>query len=332
MASLSAWLNKETLLGNIPLLAQLELTWRCHLSCEHCYLPSKRPSNELSTFEWRRVLDELSVLGCLSIVFTGGEPLLRNDLLELCKYASKKNFEIRIFSSGLGVKADLIKKMWPFNISKFEISFYGRPQIHDAITKVIGSQNASLAAARAIKKSGFRVKLKIPLMKRLINEIDYIIKLAEKEKFEYAFDPVLTITSDGNKANLKRRLSYTELKKALHKAKLDFACDKDVEDIDLSSPVCGAGRNTININPYGDVLPCLQLGVKIGNIRKQSLRDIWSKSRWLIDWRKKTMADLHACRGCKYLKFCSRCPGISLQEKGNIDEPYTLACMLAKNF
>ncbi|OGS12678.1 MAG: hypothetical protein A2234_07865 [Elusimicrobia bacterium RIFOXYA2_FULL_58_8] len=334
--SIAARLNRLTLLENIPLGAQLELTYRCPLNCGHCYLPQTKPGaaaalkRELSTGEWRKTLKELKKLGTMSLVLTGGEPLLRSDLPALCRSATKLGFEIRIFSSGAGLTGVLARALRATNVSRFELSFYGRPAVHDAITGVTGSCFKTLAAARLLKKAGFKVKLKTPVMKANAGELKHITRLAKKYGFDRSFDPVLTIASDGEASNLARRLPAVRLAALL--------ADPDINPVEKNyfpspapdSPPCGAGRNTVSINPYGDVFPCLQLGVKLGNLRKRPLGDIWKNNKWLKQWRKITAADIKACRNCADLAFCSRCPGVSLLEAGGTHKPYKTACVMAR--
>jgi len=333
--SLAARLNRLTLLNNIPLSAQLELTYKCGLVCVHCYLPAVSRAGagagkELTAKEWRKVLVQLKKLGCLSLVLTGGEPLLRKDLPALCRRATRLGFEIRIFTSGLGLTRALVEALRGTNVSGFELSFYGRPAVHDGITGVKGSCLRTLAAAKLLKKAGFKIKLKTPIMKATAGELKYIARLAKINGFERSFDPVLTIASDGDLANLKLRLQGGKLAALLKDPVINPVEANEHGSPAADSPVCGAGRNTISINPYGEVFPCLQLGVKLGNCRQQSLAAIWKNNKWLEEWRKTTVSDIKACRNCADLDFCSRCPGVSLLETGDIAKPYKTACLMAK--
>jgi len=333
--SLAASLNRVTLNKNIPLSAELELTYRCLQRCEHCYLPqtlgraeaSKEP--ELSTPEWGKVLLQLKGLGCMFLVLTGGEPLLRRDLAAICRRATKLGFEIKIFTTGCGLTRALIESLRSTNVSRFELSFYGRPAVHDAVTGVKGSGLRTLAAARELKAAGFRVKFKTPIMKRTAGELKYISALAAKNGFERSFDPLLTIANDGEASNLLRRVPSRGLKALLK--------DRSVNPVDgggdnppaVASPVCGAGCNSLSINPYGEVFPCLQLPVKLGSIRGSSLGAIWTGAPWLKKWRKVSVSDIKGCRSCADIDFCSRCPGVSLLEAGDINKPYRTACEIA---
>ena len=167
-SEIPAKLNALTLGLSIPVSVTLELTRRCPLSCRHCYLPETRgrsgPARELSTAQWEKILRQLAEAGGLYLVFTGGEPLLRPDLARLCRRAKELKFDVRVFSTGLGLKREKALELKEAGVSGFEISFYGKSVLHDAVTGRKGSFRSSLAAARLLKSSGLAVKIKVPLM------------------------------------------------------------------------------------------------------------------------------------------------------------------------
>jgi radical SAM protein with 4Fe4S-binding SPASM domain len=302
----------------------------------HCYLPQTSgraktvPLRELSTEEWEKVMLQLKGMGCLFLVLTGGEPLLRPDLAALCRRATKLGFAIKIFTSGAGLTRGLMAGLRGTNVSRFELSFYGPPHIHDPITGIKGSGLRALAAARALKKAGFRVKLKTPVMKATVGELGYIAALARKNGFEYAFDPTLTLANDGERSNLSRRAGDRELEALLTDPVLNPVENNASSTPAADSPVCGAGHNTVCVGPYGDIYPCLQLQIKLGNLRKKSLRRIWDSTPWLKKWRNTAVSDIKECASCADIEFCSRCPGVSLLEEGDIGKPYKTACATAK--
>ena len=127
----SAKLNNLSLEHCVPVSVIAELTRRCPLSCLHCYLPETRgrakAAGELNTAQWKDILEQLARAGALYLAFTGGEPLLRPDLPELCRRAKELHFDIRVFSTGLGLTAELAGELRAAGVSVFELSFYGRP-------------------------------------------------------------------------------------------------------------------------------------------------------------------------------------------------------------
>jgi len=340
----SARLNAVTLERNIPVSVTIELTRRCPLACVHCYLPETRgrvrPASELTTSQWKQILVQLAAAGTLYLVFTGGEPLLRSDLEEICAHAKKLNFDVRVFSTGLGLDKERALGLKKYGVSGFDISFYGRPAVHDEVTGIKGSFGRSLAAARLLKKAGIKIKMKTPLMKKNLAQASWLRAMAKREGFKISFDPVITAANDGDASALNLRLSGPQLTKAV---KLYGAAPKVSGAAPKAGPrgvtrpysppfdfLCGAGRNVCAVGPSGDLYPCLQLQLALGNLTRRSFPDIWKNAPWLKKWRRAGAKDLKDCAGCADIEFCSRCPGISLVEEGDIFAPNESACAIAK--
>lgn len=272
---------------------------------------------------------QLAGAGGLYLVFTGGEPLLRPDLARLCSFAKKLNFDVRVFSTGIGLARRRALELKRAGVSAFEISFYGRPEIHDGITGAKGSYAQSLAAARLLKKTGIKVKIKTPLTRANFSQAAFLRGLAKREGFGIAFDPVITAANDGDRSALALRLGQKELVRAvkLLGGSEQAAAPEPSPAMDL---ICGAGRNVCALGPDGTLYPCLQLPVKLGELRKKSFASVWKASAWLKRWRRAGEKDVKACAGCQDAAFCSRCPGVSLVEEGDLFAPNAPACALAR--
>jgi radical SAM protein with 4Fe4S-binding SPASM domain len=350
VSDIAARLNEVTLVKNIPAAVTVELTRRCPLACAHCYLPETRgragvrAGRELTTAQWKKVLDQLARAGSLYLVFTGGEPLLRTDLAELCRYAKSLNFDVRVYSSGIGLARDLAAGLRRAGVSAFEISFYGRAPVHDAVTGLKGSFRKSLDSALMLKKAGINVRLKTPLMKNNFSERGWLERLAKKRGFGIAFDPVIAPGNDGDRSNLSLRLNGPQLVRVV--AEMDNGPSgtgggggPDTQAHSSTPPhfhattmdfFCGAGRNAASVDPYGNLSPCLQMPVRLGNLLRTPFKKIWRSSPWLKKWRALRNKDLEECRVCPKLALCNRCPGVSLIEEGSPLAPNAPACAMAE--
>ncbi|MCG2725756.1 MAG: radical SAM protein [Elusimicrobia bacterium] len=335
---ISSKLTEISLNKNIPLIGTLELTYQCPLKCVHCYLPQTRgrlpvfAKKELSTDDWKKILRQLRKAGCLYIVFTGGEPLLRKDLAQLCEYAAKLNFSVKIFSTGFDLTEDLLKKLKDCSIASFEMSFYGKKNAHNRVTGNKNSFDRTLEAAKRIAASGIAVKLKSPLMRENFRDIKYIMDVCKKYGFNYSFDPIIAPANDGDKSNIKYRITKTQMGKLFKIPELNLSQECKAADIkeEAQDFFCGAGKNVFGINPYGEVYPCLQIPISLGNLKKRTFDEIWKKSLWLKKWRNLKIKDLKECVNCEYLSSCNRCPGLSLVEDGNLMGHSGIACDIAK--
>lgn len=328
--SLLAGLNRASLEKNIPLTAVVEITRRCPLSCAHCYLPETRgraaAAGELSSRQWLGIFRELAGLGSMNLVLTGGEPLLRRDLPGIAAGASRLGFGVTVFTTGLPVSAAKLRALRAAGVAAFELSFYGRPGVHDAVTGLPGSQARTLAAAILMKKTGFKVKLKCPLMSINSGEAAYIMSTAKKSGFEFAFDITLAPANDGDRSALAFKLPAARLNKILKLPALRPEPNHEGVAGDL---ICGAGRNTVALAPDGTVYPCLQLPLPLGSAAREPLPVIWKRSGWLRWWRSRTRRHVKTCRACRLWNVCSRCPGLALLEDGDMMGPSSQACRAA---
>ncbi len=345
--TVSERLFEKTLRHSVPLTAVLELTRNCPLACMHCYLPETggraevKKKEELSAGEWKSVLDSLVQAGCLSIVFTGGEPLSRKDFTEIYLYARESAFDVRLFTSGWGLTektADIIART---GISRVEISVYGREKLHDKITGKTGSFRVSVKAASAFKKRGVKVKLKCPLMKENAGQRGFVIELAKINGYEFGFDGMLAPANDRDKNIVTHRMTGRQARSVLRDARLsDGASASGINSSrpalrrpgsqDIRQIICSAGRNICAINPYGEIYPCLQLPVSAGNVRERDFCDIWNNSRELKKIRAMRFDGLKQCPVCFLRKICGRCPGFAMLEDGDISGPSKAACNMAR--
>ena len=110
-----------------PFRGQIELTYRCNLNCIHCYCKGIE-DKELTTEEWKKILDVLQKEGCLHLCFTGGEPLIRDDFLEIYSYAKTKGFIITLFTNGQALTAKIINYLVKSPPMAIEITLNGITQ------------------------------------------------------------------------------------------------------------------------------------------------------------------------------------------------------------
>jgi radical SAM protein with 4Fe4S-binding SPASM domain len=320
---------------NIPLYALIELTHRCNLRCCHCYLPSNESLDELSTDQFKEILDQMADAGTLFITFSGGEVFLRDDFFEIATYARKKNFAISILTNGTLIDegvADRIRSLYPLSV---EISIYGaNSNLHDGITGVKGSFDKSINAIRLLKERDMRIKIKTPLMKQNFDRYKKIISLADKLKVRYEFDPAICPKLDGSHMPLEYRLGEHELLKIFSEPLLNPEIieinEEKFHPRDQSEfLMCGAGKTTCVISPDGDIYPCIVLRIPLGNLREQTFSEIWlsSENRKI---RGINFQDLRVCTHCDLLAYCNRCPGIALLEDGDIFGPAGFFCKMAE--
>jgi len=304
-----------------------EVTHRCNLGCEHCYLtegPVGRPRpvrQELSLEEIGPVLDQLAEAGCLFLTFSGGEVFMRRDFLQIVAHARSRGFSVTVFTTGTLLTPERAAELADLHPLSVEVSIYSaRPEIHDRVTRIPGSHARSLRALRLLKEHGVIILIKSPLMNLNSGEYHGIVGLAEELGAGYAFDPLLVPCRDGNPGPVNLSLDREQMRAFFSDPVLAKEFFQPVKCLpQKGEEICATGRRTCLISPYGDLFPCGVHPIPAGNLREKSFHEIWTGSPLLKDLRTKTVEDL---RGEAKAAGGFRCSALALIENGDFLGPF----------
>lgn len=319
----------------IPLNAMIELTYRCNVDCVHCYCqhldePKVRP--ELTTQEWLSVVDQLAEMGTLNLTITGGEIFMRPDFWEIAFHAKKRHFAITLFTNGTMITekvADRLKELRPMSI---EMSLlHSEEAKHDLLAKKQGSYKRILRSAKLLKERNLSFVLKTSLLKQNVNKVSEIYDLgmsagARKVTFSTTTAP----RNDGSLSPFATAPSLQELKEYFLMDKpLKWEVKPEVpQEVAEGRGTCGAATTSIALNPYGDILPCIQLFIAFGNVKEKSIREAWENPPPALQGvrQHQTYGSLPECNGCELISYCNRCHGLAMLETGRWDSKYKQAC------
>lgn len=332
MPDLTDWLFQKSVALHIPLSVHIDLTMRCNERCVHCYrVIERRP--ELTTQEWKALLDDVARVGTLYLTFSGGEVFLRKDLFELIEHARGLHFDVRLKSNALLVTPETAARLRALGVRQVDISIYSHePTVHDWVTKVPGSLERSLEGAVLLRDAGITVKLNCPLMKQNVGQYREIRALAERLGVLWGFDPMITAKNDGDASPVALRITRKDLKQVLQDPLLNpdagrpAPADCPPHRPNLDEIPCGASHNACYISAYGDVMPCVALPVACGNVRDEPFEHIWHRSPEMVRVRAIRIRDLHTCSSCAASRYCARCPGQALLEGGDLYGPSPANC------
>lgn len=322
----------------IPLSGSLELTLRCNLRCVHCYVAhapeAKAGQAELTSREIDTILGQVMDEGCLWLLLTGGEPLLRPDWTEIYLSAKKRGFVATLFTNGTLLTpqlADLLAEWRPFAV---EITLYGRTQeTYERVTGVPGSFARCMRGIELLLERDVPLRLKTMAMTLNKHELGDIKAFAESLGVSYRFDPMM---NGGlvDRSPLAYRLSPEEV------VALDLAdprrsqgwrdfCDRfrDVRADDRYLFVCGAGLTSFHIDPYGQLSACLIARTPEYDLRRGSFREGWRD--FLAGVRYQAPTPTYQCGRCELLSLCGQCPGWAQLEHGNPEAPVEFLCQVA---
>ncbi|KIZ36644.1 MULTISPECIES: pyrroloquinoline quinone biosynthesis protein PqqE [Stutzerimonas stutzeri subgroup] len=280
-----------------PLWLLAELTYRCPLQCPYCSNPLDfaRTHEELSTAEWIEVFRQAREMGAAQLGFSGGEPLVRQDLAELIEAARGLGYYTNLITSGIGLTEEKIASFAEAGLDHIQISFQAADE--EVNNLLAGSKKAfahKLEMARAVKKHGYPMVLNFVTHRHNIDNIDQIIRLCIE--LEADFVELATCQFYGwaelNRAGLlpsKEQLVRAEritnewrdkLAAENHPCKLIFVTPDYYEERPKAC-MNGWGNLFLDITPDGTALPChsaRQLPVEFPNVREHSIEHIWRHS------------------------------------------------------
>ncbi len=300
----------------------LELTYRCNLDCFYCYNDTRRTGVPLGLPRYLELLRELRELGVLHLTLSGGEPLAHPDFFAIGAAARNLGFAVRVKSNGHALRGRMALRLRnevdPFVV---DLSIHGAAAAtHDRQTRVAGSFDRLMNNLKELRASRLRLKLNCTVTRWNEHEIEKIWELARELGLPVAFNTAVSPRDDGDASPLAiapTRQGLLALWRFLD-ARAGEVEQRAREGDELSSfpdtgKNCGAGSSSLTVDPYGDVLPCVQWRRPVGNLHRESIREIWTDSAELRRVREITTAAAATARaiereGGAPIDFC---PGAS---------------------
>ena len=327
---------QKTWRDNLLFSVLLELTYRCNLDCFFCYNDLGLQGEPLATADYLRFFDDLRAMEVMNLTFSGGEPLAHPDFLRLGARARELGFVVRIKSNGHALRGELARRVRdeidPFLI---EVSLHGATAAtHDRQTRVPGSFERLQANLREMLGLGLRVKINSTLTAWNEGELEGMLAMADGLGLRIQLDPEVTPRDDGGREPLAVsaseagvaelfRLQAERARRASSGSPAPLASSIARGGDDGTVPAgpgkhCGAGSAGIAVDPFGNVYPCVQWRRPVGNLHRQSIREIWTGSRDLAEVRDLTVqvkerVDAYGPRG----PLLSFCPGAAATRTGD---------------
>ena len=317
--------------------ACLELTYRCNEKCIHCFIDDAPPDDrlELNFEDYKNILQQLRALGCIYLLVTGGEPSLKSCFMDVCSYAKDLGFIVNIYTNGLNISDELFEKMAALKPNSISVSMYGGDaQTHDAVTQIKGSFDKTLNTVLKLKCAGIDTFIKCSVLKNNFDNIEKLFKLGSLLGIDVTPSLLVTDThnlQDRKSLALDTKGEYEEFYEMY--SKYDFKAPVDFSQVkrNIDERVCAAGQYTLSIAPDGNVYPCNSFPLKLGNVRKNKIKDIWENSAELQELRKFKFRSLSPeCGECEYSSACAVCLGASYIENDKKLMPCRTTCMAAK--
>ena len=265
--------------------------WHCNQKCVHCYAAGQALSDEeeLTTDEWKKILDICRSVGIPQVTFTGGEPTMREDLFELISHA--RWFISRLNTNGIRLTPEYCRKLHEAELDSVQITFYSADlQVHD---RLVGAPrfNETLAGIRNALAGGLSVSINTPLCTLNRDYVKTLELLHELGVIYVTCSGLITTGSAAEPASESLQLKSKELEEILREAvgychengmEIAFTSpgwlpEQIFEELNIPSPSCGACLSNMAVTPGGNVVPCQSWlsDAPLGNMLTDDWKEIW---------------------------------------------------------
>lgn len=296
-------LHKSAKDNGYLLRVMFELTYRCNFRCRHCYIPqSYFRYGELKTESIFSILDQLAEAGCFYLGFTGGEPFIREDIMDILWYAKRKGFEIIIHTNGSLIDKKRVDELSDIHPNKIDITIPAMSRhIFENITQASGSYEKVFRAISSLRDKGVGLGLKTCVLRENEVEIKKIQEFAASLGVMYRLGHVLFPCLDGSKEPYRYRAGQVMYAKRMVR---DCAMDRHQETLFR----CGVGVSQAAISPLGELKMCLMIQSPLYKIGESSLKDCWEKLKKMVKDIDINLDREYSCSGCNLKGYCRWCP------------------------
>ena len=315
------------------------ITRLCNLKCTHCYLPAGfvdtdefpqgyHRESELTQSECFRVIDEIAEINPhILLILTGGEPLLRPDILEISKYASDTGFLVVMGTNGVLLNDEVVEKMQKHGVAGAGLSIDSiQPSQHDKFRGMPGAWKATMNGVEALKRAHLDFLVQTSVTQWNYNEIPEIVEFTYQigakvlnlyflvrtgrgktvmdispAQYEKMLDTMFKLQKDYIGKMLIAAKCAPHYKRVIYEQQSDSAFLQG-----YPSGTCPCGIYYCRISPEGELTPCPYLPVSVGNLKEQSFAKLWNDSDTFHELRNRTLLE-GKCGICEFKEVCGGC-------------------------
>ena len=320
------------------------MTTRCNLRCVHCYNRSGERAAEkgLTTAEAEALIDDLAGIRVPVLLFSGGEPVLREDLFHLGEYATARGVRAVLSTNGTLITPDVAAALARAQFQYVGVSIDGLGSTHDAFRGRDGAFEDAWAGIRAAQAEGLRTGVRFTVTRENVGDLGGVLAraveegvdrfclyhlvysgrgsdLAEqdlsreqrREMIEWLMDETEELHRQGRQIEILTTDNHAD-GVLLHRriASRDPGRAAEVLELLMMHGGCSAGRKFANVDAAGEVHACQFWGHEsLGNVRERPFSQIWSDrhSRVLADLRQSQQLLKGRCGACTYRAYCGGC-------------------------
>ena len=333
------------------------ITKRCNLACSHCYINAgSGGGEELSLDEAKRFMADLAEMKVPLLMFTGGEPLLRNDIWQLAEFAQELGLKTALSTNGTLITKEIAAKIKTMGIEYVGVSLDGaREETHDSIRNQPGSFQKAVRGLQNCVEAGIRTGIRVTITRDNYREVESLIELTHELKIPRFCVYWLVPSGRGREVYEKQiepeeafQIFDTLFQKAgeLNEEEMEIlTVDAPQDGIYLLNKMketgspeyenaltllhyrgdsCSAGDRVANVDPAGNVYPCQFMQreeFNIGTIRERKFSELWTdvNNSLLTAFRNKASLLKGKCASCEYKELCGGgCRIRAYSQKGDL--------------
>ncbi|MFQ6112016.1 MAG: TIGR04053 family radical SAM/SPASM domain-containing protein [Nitrospinota bacterium] len=340
-----------------PRLVAWESTRACRLACVHCRASAQPEPDprELTTEEALRLVDEIAEVARPIFIVSGGDPLLRADVFDVCSHARDKGFKVVMSPSGTDLNPEIVARLKASGVTGLSISLDGScPEVHDSFRQVPGAFERTVAGIGAARGGGLPFQINTTVTRRNMEDLPAMFRRAVELGAETWDVFMLVPTGRGKVEDRVSGEEYEEILRWVYQVSreapihIKVTCGPHYKRVSRemarsegrregvgrgralgagkgrkpgAGPLswtrgCMAGDGFCFISHLGDVCPCGYFPIPAGNIRESSFRDIYYNSKLFKELRDYSLLE-GRCGVCEYKKLCGGCRARALAVTGS---------------
>ena len=294
----------------------------CNMYCDHCYRDAGcKAEEELSTAEAKTLLEQIARAGFKIMIFSGGEPLMRPDIVELVAYAASLGLRPVFGTNGTLITLEMAQKLKAAGAMGMGISLDSMDrEKHNAFRKFPGAWEGAVQGMRNCRAAGLPFQIHTTVMEWNNHELEALtdFAVAEGAVAHHFFFLVPTGRAKTIEAESLRAEAYedtlTRIMKKQQEVDIELKPTCAPQFLRIAAQMgmktrfrrgCLAGTAYCIISPRGKVQPCAYLNMELGDVRQTPFDEIWKNSEVLNKLR--TLEYSGGCGGCEYKRACGGC-------------------------
>ena len=300
----------------------------CNERCIHCFIPEKYKINLIDPSLFYKIVEEGRAMNIIHVTLTGGEPLLHPNFIDFLKKCRELDLSVNVLSNLTLLTDEIISEMKNNHLLSVQTSLYSMtPMIHDTITQLKGSFEKTKSGILRLIAAGIPIQVSCQVMKQNKDSFTDVIQWGNTNNIPVTFNYIIFGEYDRTNVNLQNRLSVNEIEEAFNKqVSKDYAQSllteaKKTMSLNIDTPICSVCRYYFGVSAEGDAFPCAGWQAKkLGNLKKQSVKEIWEDSQEVDYLRQIKLRHFSKCVDCKDRGFCNICMMTNSNESsdGNI--------------